>query len=323
MPLCDACDNPCLLLKAGKHSTARAGSLGRYVQPGPSVLSEMLQYVRDNPSERFKRDFETTPLCDSDLFCVDKGCLYALVIERRKRGSHQVGKDENERKRKAEHKQNCVLSGVSPSSFYSRNKYDRFKTSPDQLDQLLSFITPSGVVADICGGQLDAIYKHFSRQLPNSTPVADMVGTARAAGGGEAVAGTTCVTNDLNHLVKSHYHMDASSSDFANTWKETVAAEHGLVDWVITSPPYGSNAAKCVASAMRLARRGVAMKLRITFLEPCNDRAQLLRDYPVDLLVSMKRDGSRGKSNDTVCEGWFVWYITDAHTNAPHGIRVV
>ena len=214
------------------------------------------------------------------------------------------------------------MSGVSTSSFYSRNKYDRFTTSVDQLDQLLSFVTPCGVVADICGGQLDVVYKHFSRRLPGSSPLVDMVGTARA-GGGEAVAVTNCVTNDLNHLVKSHYHMDCSSSDFENTWKETVAAEHDVVDWVITSPPYGANAAKCVASALRLARRGVAMKLRITFLEPCADRVQLLRDNPVDLVVSMKRDGSKEKSNDTVCEGWFVWYLTDAPTNAPHGIRVV
>ena len=310
MPLCSVCDNPCLLLKAGKHASARAGSLGRYVQPGPSVLSDMREYALGSPNERFKRDFVTSPLCDSDFFCVDKGCLYALVIESRKRGSHQAGMEENERKRKAEHKQNCLSSGVSTSSFYSRNKYDRFTTSVEQLEQLLSFITPSGVVADICGGQLDAIHQHFSRRLPGSPTLEDMVAT-------------NCVTNDLNHLVKSHYHMDASSSNFANAWKETVAAEHGLVDWVITSPPYGSNAAKCVASALRLARRGVAMKLRITFLEPCADRAQLLRDYPVDLLVSMKRDGSRGKSTDTVCEGWFVWYLTDAPRNAPHGIRVV
>ena len=141
------------------------------------------------------------------------------------------------------------------------------------------------------------------------------------AGGGEAAV-TNCVTNALNHLVKSHYHMDASSSDFVKTWGETVEAEHSLVDWVITSPPYGANAAKCVASALKLARRGVAMKLRITFLEPCADRAQLLRDNPIDLLVSMKRYCSRGKLNDTVCEGWFVWYRTDAPTSA-RGIRVV
>ena len=101
MPLCSACDNPCLLLKVGKHATVRAGSLGRYVQPGLSVLSEMREYALGNPNERFKRDFETIPLCDSDLFCVDKGCLYALVIESRKRGSHQARKEKNERKRKA------------------------------------------------------------------------------------------------------------------------------------------------------------------------------------------------------------------------------
>jgi hypothetical protein len=128
----------------------------------------------------------------------------------------------------------------------------------------------------------------------------------------------------LNHLVKSHYHMDASSSDFVETWGDTVAAEHRVVDWVITSPPYGANASKCVLNALKLARRGVAMKLRITFLEPCADRAQLLREHPINLLIPMKRDSNRGKQNDSVCEGWFVWYLTEASTaGAHHGIRVV
>ena len=277
----------------------------------------MQKYATDYPNDRFTRDFLNSPLCTSDLFCIDKRCLYALVIESRKKSSHQTGKEETERKRKADHKQNCLMSGVSVSSFYHRNKFDRIRTSVNQLDNLLGFVTPSGVIADICGGQRDTVYQRFSRSLSCSLPQIDTEGT----GGGE-VAVTNCVTNDLNHLVKSHYHMDASSSDFVKTWGETVEEEHGLVDWVITSPPYGANAAKCVASALKLARRGVAMKLRITFLEPCADRAQLLRDNPIDLLVSMKRDCSRGKVNDTVCEGWFVWYRTDAPTSA-RGIRVV
>lgn len=316
MPLCTVCTKPCSLSATGKYSTARTGSLGRYVQPGQSVLSDMQKYVLDNPSESFSRSVLDRPLCSTDLFCIDEGCLYIRVSEIRKRDSHQVSKDENERKRKTDERNNCILSGVSISSFYHRNKFDRIRTSADQLNMLLSSITPTGVVADICGGQRDVIYQIISQGIAadNNAPQGD---------DGAEAAVTTCVTNDLNHIVKSHYHMDASLSDFVKTWGETVAEEHRMVDWVITSPPYGANASKCVMSALKLARRGVAMKLRITFLEPCADRIDLLKEHPINLLIPMRRDSNRGKSNDNVCEGWFVWYLSDLPTTARHGIRVL
>ena len=71
MPLCSACDNPCLLLKAGKHATVRAGSLGRYVQPGRSVLSE----TSTDPVRR--------PECCAGFFRMgrSRGALRATGIE--------------------------------------------------------------------------------------------------------------------------------------------------------------------------------------------------------------------------------------------------
>ena len=145
---------------------------------------------------------------------------------------------------------------------------------------------PSGgvvVVADICGGKKDVISRNFS-----------------------GVSGARCITNDIQHNVAADCHLDATSSTFVEDFNSI--NERCIVDWVITSPPYGEHAAKCVANALLLARRGVAMKVRLTFLEPCQDRKDLLAEHPVDLVIPLLRTGSR--DYDSVCEAWLVWYIS-------------
>jgi hypothetical protein len=257
MPMCDTCGKPCLPSQAGKHATARKGSLGRYVRPGPIILAAMQICALETSSDGYyTRNFSTTPLSTADLFCVSDACLYMAVSDARKSTFYKLGQAEVVRKRKSEEKEACLASGVAISSFYHRNKFDRVRTTYDQIDTLLQFITPSGVVADICGGQRDTIYQRLSMSTSHSPQ------QQQQTAGGASV--TLCVTNDLNHLVKSHYHLDATSSEFVKLWEENVEAAYQMVDWVVTSPPYGANASKCVMSALKLARKGVAMSRSTT-----------------------------------------------------------
>lgn len=48
--------------------------------------------------------------------------------------------------------------------------------------------------------------------------------------------------------------------------------------------------------------------LRLTYLEPCEDRAAFLLDHPVNKLLVLPRSAYKeGNKTDTVTRAWFVW----------------
>ena len=54
-------------------------------------------------------------------------------------------------------------------------------------------------------------------------------------------------------------------------------------------------------------------------MEPCLDRADFLRDFPmIDMVIPMRRttEAPRYKKvfTDTVCDAWFIWWL-DGNTN--------
>jgi hypothetical protein len=167
----------------------------------------------------------------------------------------------------------------------------------DEAVNMSATIAPSSggvmVVADICGGKNDVICQYFSE-----------------------LSGVRCITNDIQRSVAADSYLDATSSTFVEDFHYSLP-ETSAVDWVITSPPYGEHAAKCVANALLLARQGVAMKVRLTFLEPCQDRRDLLEEHPVDLVIPLFRTDSR--DYDSVCEAWFIRYISPRLLSYPGG----
>jgi hypothetical protein len=83
------------------------------------------------------------------------------------------------------------------------------------------------------------------------------------------------------------------------------------VDWIITNPPYSAkllipiieNALSCGK-----ARAGVAMFLRLSYLEPCHNRAHLHRDFKPDQCIVMPRlSFTQDGGKDQVTCAWFVW----------------
>lgn len=110
-------------------------------------------------------------------------------------------------------------------------------------------------------------------------------------------------TNDFDPKLKDmhDYHMDAVSPE---------VFELVNPDWVITNPPYKSDILpEIVKNGLQFAYQGMAMLLRLSFLEPTIERDGWLCENPPDLLIvtprfSFKRNGK----TDSVTTAWFVWY---------------
>lgn len=77
------------------------------------------------------------------------------------------------------------------------------------------------------------------------------------------------------------------------------------VDWVATNPPF--SLATQILTEIRKRGIRLALLLRVTALEPTDDRAVWLKtDQPSDLIL-MPRGSFSGGGSDTVTTIWFVW----------------
>ncbi|CAB1109658.1 unnamed protein product [Ectocarpus sp. CCAP 1310/34] len=77
-------------------------------------------------------------------------------------------------------------------------------------------------------------------------------------------------------------------------------------DWVVTSPPY-KGALGFVKAALTVAKESVALKLPLSFLEPCADREGWLQANPPALCMMMSRARYQ-PAHVRVGEFWGVWY---------------
>jgi hypothetical protein len=80
-------------------------------------------------------------------------------------------------------------------------------------------------------------------------------------------------------------------------------------DYVITNPPY-NKANEIVPLAYKYANYGIAMLLRLSWLEPTKDRAKFLQENPPDSVIIINprpRFRSDTKSTDSVTSAWFIW----------------
>jgi hypothetical protein len=111
-------------------------------------------------------------------------------------------------------------------------------------------------------------------------------------------------TNDIDEQFKTDYHMDISSEAFWEQMKE----DHKSIDFVITNPPF-SLAPIVMKKAIELAKVGVALLVRLSFLEPCEGRDKFLVSNPPSQIIVMPRISftGDGKSDSVTC-CWLVWY---------------
>ena len=112
-------------------------------------------------------------------------------------------------------------------------------------------------------------------------------------------------TNDIDQNLQAHFHACAT---LAESW-----AKFPDCDWICTNPPYAEFAAPIIQNAYHKARVGVAAFLLTSFLEPCDDRADFLQQYPPSLVLVLPRfcfrKNKRGTrwATDNITISCFVW----------------
>lgn len=123
-------------------------------------------------------------------------------------------------------------------------------------------------------------------------------------------------TNDIDRERKADCHFDARTIE---AWPLTPR------DWTVSNPPF-NGAAEILQHALAHSRVGVALLLRLSFLEPTMKRAVLLHRYPPSLLIVLPRTRYNPDSDsvDTVTTAWMIWYIREniMTDNYPRGIIV-
>jgi hypothetical protein len=87
-------------------------------------------------------------------------------------------------------------------------------------------------------------------------------------------------------------------------------ARSARYDWVITNPPF-NEAPAILPLAFGNCRVGMAMLLRLSYLEPCANRASWLAEHPpAKLIVFNPRPQFRADTGgtDSVTTAWFIWH---------------
>lgn len=162
----------------------------------------------------------------------------------------------------------------------------------------LDFYPTGGGRPAIVNGKPTAVWAAQSlyRRLPIIHRIAEpCVGT------GDLVAGRTDVewTNDVDEQRAATYHLNAASPAAWNVFPR--------VPWIVTNPPFDL-AALILACALDHAIDGVAFFLRLSFLEPTEQRAHLLSRRPPTRQIVLPRISftGDGKTDNVTC-AWFVW----------------
>lgn len=173
----------------------------------------------------------------------------------------------------------------------TRDKRDRYFTPRWATLALLDYLGDrlAGLVWEPCAGQchiVDVLRERDHHVLATDiTPYPSLDGV-----------------HDFLHLERG-YAPPAVSMDGT----VTVNAPH----WIVTNPPYTTDqctATDIVRHALELATVGVAMLLRLSWLEPCDDRVDLLMtDPPTDYIILPRVNYIGAPSGNNQTSVWCVW----------------
>lgn len=118
------------------------------------------------------------------------------------------------------------------------------------------------------------------------------------------------VTNDIDTTQKAESHLDATLPAF---WAQ-FGPKFGKPDWVVSNPPWAmpknepAQPLEILKHGLACARVGVALLLRITFLEPCENRGTWLQKHPPTRQIVLPRYSFRGNgATDSATACWFIW----------------
>lgn len=104
-------------------------------------------------------------------------------------------------------------------------------------------------------------------------------------------------TNDIDIYLKADFHHDVTLPwNFPQQY-----------DWIVSNPPFNV-ASQIIPRAWDAAVVGIAMLLRLSYLEPCLDRDQWLESFPPTKLIVLPRISftGNGKTDNVTC-AWMVW----------------
>ena len=111
------------------------------------------------------------------------------------------------------------------------------------------------------------------------------------------------ISNDVDETRNCAYHFDASSAKEWESFKWNF-------DWVVTNPPF-TQAPEIIPLAWKYSLQGIAMLLRLSYLEPAKNRGTWLQEhsqYLTDLIIfGQPRPSFTGNGVDTATTAWFVW----------------
>lgn len=157
-----------------------------------------------------------------------------------------------------------------------RRSYDWYPTPGYATRRLVDHATIDGTVLEPCVGAGDISNMLQQYSLANKI-----------------------IRNDVDPMREAEFHMDARLPE---TW-----AAFPPCDWVVTNPPF-SVASEIVPLAYDHAGIGMALLLRLSYLEPCKGRGAWLAAYPPLSLFVLPRISFTGDGrHDSVTCAWMVW----------------
>lgn len=156
----------------------------------------------------------------------------------------------------------------------ARRSLDRYYTPRTATQALLAHCAIQGSVLEPCVGT-----GAISQELARHGSVSDVW------------------TNDIDPNVDAHQYKDATDPEFWTSLEP---------DWVVSNPPFLC-CHPIIVGAFSTAQRGVAMFLRLSYLEPCNDRAEFLSRHPPSLIVLPRISFTGDGKSDSVTCAWMIW----------------
>lgn len=127
------------------------------------------------------------------------------------------------------------------------------------------------------------------------------------------------VVNDIDKGLKRK--LDYNENFITMNREECKLLAGDYIQWVITNPPYmitksesptgeTLKASDFVKKALKMTDKGVAMFMRLTWLEPCDDRRKILQETPPDKVIIIHPRISFGHHTNTdfTTHAWYIWY---------------
>lgn len=164
-----------------------------------------------------------------------------------------------------------------------RNKLEQYFTTTEAVDALM-FYEPAidGMILEPCHGT-GSITKRLVQH------------------------GRSVYTNDTELGFEAHSNYDIT---FPAIW-----TEFPKVDYVVSNPPFNV-ADEILPLAWKHAKAGMAFFLRLSYLEPCDNRGPWLEEHPPARIISVPRISfkkTEKSSTDLVSCAWYIWF-KDVHS---------